>query len=429
MSTRLRLNSWILPVLLILLVVLQILDPSRVWKTLLVLLGGGWLVGYLWARGLARNLRLKREMRYGWAQVGDELEERFTVENDSFFPATWVEIDDDSTLPDYHASLATVVGGKSVNEFSTRGQCSRRGLYILGGTRLQSGDPLGIFTVTIDNPASQTLLVLPPVVPLPSIDVTPGGFMGAGRPRSHSPEQTVGAAGVREYQPGDALRLIHWPTTAKHNKTFVRLLDGTPDADWWIVLDLEASAQVGAGWNSTEEHAIVLAASLADRGLRSRKAVGLAVNGESAGWLAPRQDENQRWQILRALALARPGNFSLKEYLERSRKSFGKQSSLVLITANVSTDWAEALAPFQWRGLVPTVMLLDPATFGGAGNATGLAGQLQQMGISCHLISRDLLDRPEAHPGHRGRWEWRVSVTGKVVPIHKPADADWRSLA
>jgi len=428
MLKRLRLNSWILPCLVLLLVGLQILDPSKVWKTLLVFLGGAWLVGYLWARGLAKNLRLVREMRYGWAQVGDELEERFIVENNSFFPATWVEINDFSTLPDYDASLATSVGGNSLNEFTTRGQCSRRGLYTLGGTRLRSGDPLGIYTVTIDNPASQTLLVLPPVVPLPNIEVTPGGFMGAGRPRSHSPEQTVGAAGVREYQPGDALRLIHWPTTAKHNKTFVRLLDGTPDADWWVLLDLEASLQVGSGWDSTEEHAIVLAASLTDRGLRSRKAVGLAVNGQETSWLPPRDDQNQRWQILRTLAMARAGDLGLKQYLERSRKSFGKQTSLVIITANLSADWVEALASYRWGGVVPTVLLMDPVTFGGSGDAAGLAGQFQELGIACHLISRDLLDRPEAHPGHRGRWEWRVSVTGKVIPIQKPVDADWRSL-
>lgn len=429
MSGRLRLNSWVLPIAVSLLLILQVVDPSRVWKTLLVMLGGAWLVGYLWARGLAKNLRLTREVRYGWVQVGDELEERFTVVNDSFFPATWVEIDDYSTLPDYHASLATSVGSNSENELLSQGQCSQRGLYILGGTTLQSGDPLGIYTVSINNPASQTLLVLPPVVPLPSIDVTPGGFMGEGRPRSHSLEQTIGAAGVREYQPGDALRMIHWPTTAKHNKTFVRLLDGTPATDWWILLDLEASAQVGSGWDSTEEHAIVLAASLADRGLRSRKAVGLAINGQDVCWKTPRQNESQRWEILRTLALARPGALSLQQYLERNGKSFGKQSSLVVITASVDPGWAEALALLQWRGIVPTVLLIDPTSFGGQGNPAGLAGQLQHMGISCHIINRELLNRPEAHPGQHGRWEWRTSVTGKVTPIRKPVDTEWRRLA
>ena len=430
MSARLRINSWMLPILVGVLVILQIIDPARTWKMLLVILGGAWLIGWLWARGLARGLHFTREMRYGWAQVGDELEERFTVSNDSVFPATWVEIDDHSSLPDYHASLAVVVGGNSSSEHTTGGQCSRRGLYTLGGTSLQSGDPLGIYTVRIDDPSSQTLLVLPPVVPLPPIDVTPGGFLGDGRPRSHSPEESVGAAGVREYQPGDALRMIHWPSTAKHDKTFVRLLDGTPAADWWVLLDLDASVQVGSGWDSTEEHAVVLAASLADRGLRSRKAVGLAVNGQQASWEAPRSNQDQRWAIMRALAMAQPGKLNLQQFLERSGRSFGRQSSLVIITANVGAGWLEALAPLQWNGsVVPTIMLFDPVSFGGENSASKLAMQLQQMGISCHIITRDLLDRPEAHPGQSGHWEWRTSVTGKVTPVRKPVDAGWRKLA
>ena len=429
MSAKLRLNSWVLPGAVVLLLVLQIIDPSRTWNTLLVMLGGALLIGYLWARGLAKNLRLMREIRYGWAQVGDELEERFTIVNDSLFPATWVEIEDFSTLPDYHTSLATAVSNGSANEFISQGHCSRRGLYTLGGTRLKTSDPLGIYTVSIDDPSSQMLLVLPPVVPLPSIDVTPGGFMGGGRPRSTSTEKTIDAAGVREYQPGDPMRMIHWPTTAKHNKPFIRLPDDTPAADWWILLDLDGKAQVGTGSDSTEEHAIILAASLADLGLRNRKAVGLAINGQDVCWKPPAYNQSQRHEILRALALARSGELDLKNYLERNGKSFGKRSSLVVITANVSGSWAEALAPLRWRGVAPTVLLIDPVTFGGTGNAGVLSSQLSHLSISCHIISRDLLDRPEAHPGQSGQWQWRTSTTGKVTPLHKPVDSEWRRLS
>lgn len=430
MRVRMRVNSWILPGLVMVLIILQIVDPARAWKVLLVTLGGAWLAGWLWARGLARGLRFSREMRFGWAQVGDELEERFTITNNSFFPATWVEIDDYSNMPGYHASAATVVGSNGSNELLTRGECSRRGLYTLGGTSLQSGDPLGIYTVRIDDPSSQTLLVLPPVVPLPLIEVTPGGYVGDGRPRSHAPEQSSSAAGVREFQPGDPVRLIHWPTTARLGRQFVRLLDGTPSADWWIVLDLDAAAQVGSGWDSTEEHAVVLAASLADRGLRSRKAVGLAVNGQTVQWLPPRASQEQRWGIFRSLALAQPGDLSLQQFLERSGKLFGRQCSLVVITANVKPGWVEALAQLQWHGtVVPTIMLVDPASFGSPESAGGLAANLQSLGISAHIITRELLDQPEAHPGQAGRWEWRTSpVTGKVTPIRKPVDTNWRRL-
>jgi hypothetical protein len=39
-----------------------------------------------------------------------------------------------------------------------------------------------------------------------------------------------------------------------------------------------------------------------------------------------------------------------------------------------------------------------------------------------------LLDTPEAHPGHAGRWAWRTSATGKAIPISKPQDTEWRKL-
>ena len=88
-------------------------------RTLLVGLGGAWLLAYFWARSLARNLGLVREMRYGWAQVGDRLEERFTVINHSKFPATWVEVQDLSNLPGYRVSQATSVSGKSTSQWLT----------------------------------------------------------------------------------------------------------------------------------------------------------------------------------------------------------------------------------------------------------------------------------------------------------------------
>ena len=75
---------------------------------------------------------------------------------------------------------------------------------------------------------------------------------------------------MRDYQPGDPLRMIHWPTSARMGKLFVRTFDGAPAGDWWILLDLEESTLAGSGFNSTEEHAVILAALLADRlgGLR-----------------------------------------------------------------------------------------------------------------------------------------------------------------
>jgi uncharacterized protein (DUF58 family) len=427
MNIRLRLNVPLLPILVALFLTMQLIDPSRIWKILLIGLAVIWLIAYIWARSLQKNLYFQRDIRFGWAQVGDSLEERFILRNDGEFPATWVELVDQSTLPGYSASIATGVDSHSENSWYTTGNCKRRGLYWLGGTTVITGDPLGIYSVTITDDNRAMLMVMPPVLPLPQIEITPGGYMGEGRPRPNSPEHTVGAAGVREYQAGDSLKSIHWPTTARRNTPFVRLFDGAPAGDWWIVLDLDKKVQSGTGENSTEEHAIILAASLATRGLQARQAVGMVASSPKLTWLAPRHGEAQKWEILRELALIETSDTPLAELLERIRPSLGRRSTVVLITASTQPDWINALAPLLWRGIVPTVLLQDPLSFGAHNSMAAISVILGDMGIARHIITRDMLDRPEARPGHRGQWDWRVTPTGRAIPVHT-GDTSWRRL-
>lgn len=61
---------WMLRILVILLVIAQLIEPYEGWVILLVGLGGVLLVSYLWGRSLAEHLSIKREMCFGWMQVG-----------------------------------------------------------------------------------------------------------------------------------------------------------------------------------------------------------------------------------------------------------------------------------------------------------------------------------------------------------------------
>lgn len=429
MKRQITLNSKLLPVLVGLLLVMQLIDPSRVWSTLLVGLGGAWLFSYYWARVLSNQLSLRREMRFGWAQVGDRLEERFTITNQGNLPAIWIELEDHSNLPDYFPDRVTGVGSQSKNSWRTEGICTRRGLFNIGPTSLRTGDPLGLYSVYLHDPACVSVMVMPPVVPLPLIEVAPAGRSGEGRPRPNAPEPTVSVATVRPYRSGDALRWIHWRTSARKDDLFVKLFDNTPSSDWWILLDMDKRVQVGEGQDSTQEHSVVLAASLADRGLNLNRAVGLVAGGESLVWLSPREGSERRWEILRALALVTPGEYSLAELLVRMKPAIGQRASLVIITPNLSGDWLEGLLPFIWRGSVPTVLLLDPVSFGGEPGTAGLLAALTDLGIARYVIKRELLDRPESRPGHAGKWEWKVTATGRAIPVQKPKNMEWKELS
>jgi hypothetical protein len=82
----------------------------------------------------------------------------------------------------------------------------------------------------------------------------------------------------------------------------------------------------------------------------------------------------------------------------------------------------------MWRGIMPTVFLLDPISFGGSTNTTAITNALQNIGVPCHVIPREMLDTPQARPGQEGEWEWRVSATGKAILVQAPIHSDWRRL-
>ncbi len=425
---KLKLNSWLLPGLAVVCFITDILTPYKGWRILFVALGGAWLLSYLWARSLMRSLALSREMRFGWAQVGDRLVERFTLRNSGWAPAVWVEIQDKSTMPNYQVSRGTGLPGNDSIRWHTEAICTRRGLFTLGPTQLLTGDPFGLYNITFEYPATMPLLVLPPIVPLPAIEVAPGGRSGEGRPRTNAADRTVSASSVREYVPGDSMRWIHWKISARHDDLYVRLFDGTPSSDWWILLDMDRNVQIGEDEDSTEEHGVILAASLADRGLRMRHSVGLVAEGDELIWLPPQSGEGHRWEVLRSLALVNQGSRPLSEVLNRVRPSIGRRASLVIITPAMDTEWVESLYPLIRRGVAPTVLLLDPVSFGASQSIDLVADSLTSMGVANYSISKDVLDRQEARPGQQGQWTWRDLKIGKAVPVRQLADSPWKVL-
>jgi uncharacterized protein (DUF58 family) len=431
-KAKLTLKSRLVPVLVGLLIVLQLTFPYRGWLMLLVVVGGLWTLCFFWARALRDGLSLQREMRFGWTQVGDHLEERFTLTNNSNAPAVWVEIEDLSDMPDYDTSRGTGISGVSSNEWRTQGVCSHRGVYTLGPTRIITGDPFGLYQVSQDVASTQSLMVLPPIIPLPNIEVAPGGRVGEGRPQPNAIERTVSVSGVREYVIGDSVRWIHWPTTAHRQSLYVRQFESTPSSDWWIVLDVNEQVHTGEGNQSTLEHSVTLAASLADQGLRDGRSVGLIAYGDELVWLPPAASDEQRWSILRAMAVLDAGKMDLAELMERMRPAMGQRASVIVITPVVDERWVQTLTLMMRRGAAPTVLLLNANA--GSGHATqadpeAVLALLRNLGIACYVIGPEVFVQPEATPGHQGEWNWVELPNGRVIPIKQMQNDAWRPLS
>jgi uncharacterized protein (DUF58 family) len=422
----LRVNSYLIPALALTLIVVQLLFPFKGWAILASSFVGLCFFSYIWALSLKKHLSLDREMRFGWMQVGDHIQERFSIENDSRIPALWVKIIDHSQMPGYTASNVASVRSQWYSHWFTRGVCNRRGIYTLGPTTLETVDPLGMFTVRIHYSETVTMMVVPPVVPLPQIEIAPGGRTGEGKSTSSGLERTIVAGGVREYVPGDSLRWLHWPTTARKGKPYVRVFDFSPASNWWILLDMDPSVQAGKGQESTEEYSVILAASLVNEGLKQDKLVGLITYGDNLIWHPPDVGEGHLWKILRSLAVVRPTGPSLPDMLEHLRTALEQRTSLVIITPNINPGWLNNLGLLIRKGIVPTILLLNPEGFGGIGKADDIQDRMLRMGIKHYNFNDSLQDLAQFQPGdyplQPGEQMRKYTQTLKKQTVH------WRPL-
>lgn len=393
-----RLRSRLLPIVVVVLVGLQLFFPFRGWAILLAGFGGLWLLSYLWARSLFNGLQIERELHFGWKQVGDRLREHIILKNNSWAPSLWVEIDDHSTMDEYDISSVTDVRGNRQRNWHTQGFCDTRGLYTLGPVTLHAQDPFGVYEVTVDYDKSANMMVAPPVIALPEIEIASGGRVGEGRSSIKGGEQTISTISVREYVPGDSLRFLHWPTTARMGSLYVHLFDNEPSSDWWVLLDMDADAHVGEGSRSTVEHGVILAASLVNRGIQNGKHVGLVSYGDDLIWHPPDIGNSHLWAILRSLAAIHPGGPALDQILVRLRSSLEQNTSLVIITPNLSPEWVNTLELLKRSGIVPTVLILDPVSFGGSGAVESFQKRLRKLSVTHYTISANLLDQPKQRP-------------------------------
>jgi uncharacterized protein (DUF58 family) len=238
---------------------------------------------------------------------------------------------------------------------------------------------------------------------LTQLKLATGGFAGDRHRRRGIIEREFSEIGIRNYLPGDSLRRIHWRASAHRDSLMVRQLEAATSDDWMIFVDLDAAVQEGEGKDSTLELAIVLAASLAMRGWKEHRRVGLALIGPKLVWLEPRSDPAQSWRILRALAMAKEGRRSLGELI--SLASPIQTATSIVITPTTDPAWVAA-SKSRYSGNSMIALLVDPTEFGDNAGQGTLVSALARNGIPVARMPRSLLE--EAYP---------ISAQGDLGPL------------
>jgi uncharacterized protein (DUF58 family) len=418
-----QLNLRLLPILVGVLAVLYILTGFRGWLIFTIGTAGAWLMAFVWIYSLERNLWIDRKIHHAWSTVGESVPEEVKLTNHGWLPALWVEITDESSSIETPLRIVSDVGQRTSRNRHLNHLFKRRGLYTLGPTRLRCGDPFGIYTLTMFDQHASTILVTPPVLSLSRLKIPSGGISGDERHRGGYIERNISDVGLRNYVSGDSLKYIHWRASAHFDSLVVRQLETATTRDWWIVVDLESSAQAGSGENSTLELCIVLAASLAMRGLKELRRVGLSMAGSQFVWLDPGSDPAQGWRILRYLAVAQVGHQSLSDLLMQGR--FGQAGTTILITPSTDPVWVATAERHRNRAGIMS-LLVNPADFGGLINQSKVISALAHSRIPYASMPRSLLE--EAYSISAQGTRRRIAAGGMGKRYLQRGRQSWQSM-
>ena len=310
------------------------------------LLMGGVVVALWFVAANRPRLSVARRIAPGVVHEGDHASVTLVLGNGGSSVRHLTLNDEVAGLGTAEFSVASIGRGAQLTA-TYRILCRPRGVYPIGPAGLSVSDPFGLAGVTATAGPVDPLTVYPAVEELSGYPAIRGRSvaLNALRP-DHSQAGGEDFYTMREYQRGDDLRRVHWPSSAHRDQLMIRQMETPWQARAMVLLDIRAEAYES---EASFEHAVRGAASvvrhLAQAGFAADVMTGFT-STDAAHYAA----------TMEALAIVQAVvRFDLDSVAARLRRA-GGGGALVLVTGNPDTDLLGVHRMLS--GTYPTTILL-----------------------------------------------------------------------
>jgi uncharacterized protein (DUF58 family) len=336
------------------------------------------------------------------ARDGDDLDIRFTVTNAGLSARSLVEVWNgyysSNGATGRVAALAEEIGPGESAETVAIIKDLRRGEYIFGPPVLSAGDPLGMFSITrecdpFEWPTTR-VTVFPTTFPINYLAIASDlSYSIAGVEPTNQAGASGDFLGTREYRPGDSVRFIHWPLSARMGELIVKEFERNTSTEVSIFLDLDIRAAHGEGRENTLEYAVRIAASVSDYALQRGNATQLIAHGHQ--WIIVPAGKGAYHQQLMMHYLASveargtvPFNYVIGHMAPRLKE--GASAVLIFPSEHLQMElFGPALEGLWARRIRVTAIIMEVETFLSAGVPGGsmwAATYLASRGASVYLV-------------------------------------------
>jgi uncharacterized protein (DUF58 family) len=261
-----------------------------------------------------------------------------------------------------------------------------RGRYVLEQANVVMEDPFGLERVDTRLRAGAALLVYPQLTELDGLFSDSGrGAREGARMLLHRPSG-FDIHSVREYERGDSLRRVHWPSTAKRGELMIRELEDSPRDEVAVLLDASC-ASAGTPPHSSFDTQVRAAGSLLLAHVKRGKRALLAVSGHALEIARISAVEGDWLRALELLAEAEPdGSLGAAAALSEGSLVTGPLETVV-VTARLSPALVDRLVQRTISQRRVSLVYVDTQSFAGRKHRKEPALlRLQAAGISVAVL-------------------------------------------
>lgn len=239
----------------------------------------------------------------------------------------------------------------------------RRGRYRWSGLTVVGTDALGLVSTskTYDTTPVE-MLVVPNPMPLTVDVVNASGWGTAESEHGQSRGSGIEPRGVREYSTGDALRYVHWRSSAKAGQLLVKEFETGSHATVGLVIQQSEGSVAGVGVDTTLEQMIANAAFLSEQLLRMGAEVTVpGVEMERSRTFGPRE---RQAEITAALAGIEADNIdSVAKQLLDAKNDLPPGGVVYVFVSMADKALPTAVTTLVGSGMRVIALVYDPSNY------------------------------------------------------------------
>jgi|TARA_B100000530_G_C15865613_1_gene451222 uncharacterized protein (DUF58 family) len=169
---------------------------------------------------------------------------------------------------------------------------------------------------------------------------------------------------VREYQPGDDIRLIDWNVTARNRTPFIKIFEEERELTVYLLVDISKSGEFGSQNQLKQEFAAEIASVLGFSAIKNNDKVGLILfSNDVEKYVVPKKGKSHVLRVIRELLYTTPKNnkTSIKNALDYLLKVAKRKSVVFLISDFIDDDYWSSLKIVNRKHDLIGIRLFDPA--------------------------------------------------------------------